>query len=104
MEQFISQFVGGQNTVTAELTTFGIVSIAVLTIWALVWKGWALWKAARSNTHYSKYWFIVLLIVNTAGILEILYIFVFSRNKKGKLQNDSDGMIASEGSDTFNQQ
>lgn len=43
--------------------------------WVLAWKGLALWKAAREN---QKWWFIPLLVVNTLGILEILYIYVFS--------------------------
>ena len=64
-------------------TTTAIGILAVIGIWSLVWKGLALWKSAR-KTH--KIWFIVLLIVNTIGILEILYIFIFSklgkRNKK----------------------
>lgn len=48
----------------------------IVVIWSLVWKGLALWKSARKS---SKIWFIVLLIVNTMGILEILYIFLFSK-------------------------
>lgn len=48
-------------------------------IWGIFWKGWALWKAARAE---SKIWFVVLLIVNTVGILDILYIFVFSKSTK----------------------
>ena len=47
-------------------------------LWSLVWKGWALWKAVKND---SKPWFIVLLVVNTLGILDILYIFVFGKNK-----------------------
>lgn len=50
-----------------------------LLIWTLVWKGLALWKAARKN---HSIWFIVLLALNTLGILEILYIYVFSEPKK----------------------
>ena len=50
-----------------------------LVAWSLVWKGWALWKAAKND---SKPWFIALLIVNTMGILDILYIFVFGKQKK----------------------
>lgn len=50
-----------------------------LLIWTLVWKGLALWKAARKN---HSIWFIVLLMLNTLGILEILYIYVFSEPKK----------------------
>lgn len=48
-------------------------------VWSIVWKGLALWKAAREG---SKGWFIALLIINTAGILEILYLYVFSKNAK----------------------
>lgn len=48
----------------------------ILLIWSLIWKGIALWKAARNS---DKAWFIALLILNTVGILEIFYIFVFSK-------------------------
>lgn len=56
--------------------------------WTLPWKGIALWKAARKG---DKWWFMALLIINTMAILEILYIFVFSKrtglNKKiGKIK------------------
>ncbi len=47
-------------------------------IWSLAWKGVALWKAGRRN---DVGWFVALLIVNTLGILEILYIFIFSKRK-----------------------
>lgn len=52
-----------------------------LFVWVLVWKGMALWKAARRE---DKWWFIALLVVNTVGILEILYIYVFSRGLPGR--------------------
>jgi len=55
------------------------VLFIILIIWALVWKGIALWKAARGE---DKVWYVVLLILNTLGLLEILYIFVFSRREK----------------------
>jgi len=47
-------------------------------IWSVAWKGIALWKAAKND---NLKWFVVLLVVNTAGILEILYIYVFSKKK-----------------------
>lgn len=47
-------------------------------IWVLPWKGFALWRAA-GNKH--KKWFIALLLVNTLAILEIIYIFYFSKQK-----------------------
>ncbi len=52
--------------------------IIVFALWSLVWKGMGLWKAARLG---HKGWFVALLIINTAGILEILYIYVFSKKK-----------------------
>ncbi len=54
----------------------------LLIIWSLVWKGLALWRAARLG---SKVWFVVLLIVNTVGILEILYLYVFSKKSSGQV-------------------
>jgi len=64
-------------------TTAALVLVTIISIWSLVWKGLALWKSSKKN---HLIWFIVLLIVNTIGILEILYIFVFSKIKlrKGK--------------------
>ncbi len=48
-------------------------------IWSFIWKGLALWQAAR-NGH--KGWFVALLLINTLGILEILYIYVFGKAPK----------------------
>jgi len=53
----------------------------VFMVWSFIWKGWALWRAAE-NKH--KPWFIVLLLVNTLGILEILYIFVWGKKQEEK--------------------
>lgn len=53
-----------------------IIILVLLSLWALPWKGVALWKAAR-NGH--TIWFTVLLIVNTVALLEIVYIFFFSK-------------------------
>jgi methionyl-tRNA synthetase len=52
--------------------------IIPLVLWSLIWKGLALWRAARKG---STGWFIALLLVNTAGILEILYLLVFSKEQ-----------------------
>lgn len=53
--------------------------IVLLAVWSLVWKGMALWKSAR---HAHKVWFVVLLVTNTVGILDILYLYVFSKKSK----------------------
>jgi len=67
-------------TLGSIITISALIGIApevlvLAIVWSLIWKGVALWKSARKN---SVPWFIVLLIVNTLGILEILYIFIFS--------------------------
>lgn len=52
---------------------------AIILIWIIIWKLLALWKSARNN---HIVWFLVLAVVNTVGILEILYIYVFSKMGK----------------------
>ena len=52
--------------------------LAIIVTWTLFWKGLSLWKASKRN---SPTWFVVLLVVNTIGILEILYYFLFSEMK-----------------------
>jgi hypothetical protein len=55
------------------------ILIFLLIIWSLFWKGIALWKAVKSN---QKGWFVTLLLINTAGILEIIYIFAIDKKLK----------------------
>jgi hypothetical protein len=63
----------------SPLFGFGLV---VLIIWSLFWKGLALWHSARRE---QPWWFVLLLIVNTAGILEIIYIFFVAKIKLNNL-------------------
>ena len=53
-----------------------VTSLAM--VWSVAWKGVALWRAGR-NAHLG--WFIALFIINSLGILPIIYIFAFSRKK-----------------------
>ncbi len=61
-------------------TQLGIAAwlITLILVWSMVWKLLALWKSARKG-HLA--WFIVMGLINFVGILEILYIFVFSEMK-----------------------
>lgn len=54
--------------------SFFLLAIA----WSLVWKGLALWRAAQRK---EKWWFIAFLLINTLGILEIVYIFAITGGK-----------------------
>ncbi len=73
-------------SIIAEQLGISIWLLLIVAIWSGVWKLLALWKSARKN---SPAWFIVLGIVNTLGILEILYLFVFSEMKGKKKSNKS---------------
>jgi len=57
-----------------------------LITWTFIWKGIALWKSARRG---EKIWFIILLVLNTLGILEIIYIFFVTRKKTAEIQFDN---------------
>ncbi|HVU75390.1 MAG TPA: DUF5652 family protein [Candidatus Paceibacterota bacterium] len=52
--------------------------LLIAILWNIVWKGLALWRAGRLG---HKWWFIVMLVLNTFGILEIIYLFAISGAK-----------------------
>jgi len=56
--------------------------IVLVIAWTLPWKGFALWKSARLT---DRWWFVLLLVINTLAILEILYIFFFSKRREMEL-------------------
>jgi len=62
----------------AQQIGISVVFLIIIILWEGVWKLIAMWKAAKNNSYA---WFIVLAIINTVGILPILYIFVFSKIK-----------------------
>ncbi|HLJ60255.1 MAG TPA: DUF5652 family protein [bacterium] len=49
--------------------------LVLFVVWTLIWKGIALWRSARAG---QPAWFVVLLIVNTVGVLEIVYLVLFA--------------------------
>ena len=52
--------------------------LGIIIAWSIIWKGIALWHAARNS---QLAWYIVLIIVNTVGILEIIYLLFFRKKK-----------------------
>ena len=56
-----------------------IVVITLIILWTLLWKGFSLWNAA---IYRQKGWFFILLIINTLGILEIVYLIWFKGRRK----------------------
>ncbi len=55
-----------------------LIALILIGIWDGIWKLIAMWKSAKKK---SVAWFIILAIFNTAGILPILYIYLFSELK-----------------------
>jgi hypothetical protein len=65
-----------------QLPEWSLIPLIILGLWTLFWKGTALWHAARGN---DSIWFIVLMVVNSVGILEIIYLLAVRKIKLNKL-------------------
>lgn len=63
----------------SEWTKVDPLIIAISIVWIFIWKGFALWKSAELH---HKYWFLAILLINTFGILEIIYLFFVARKYK----------------------
>ncbi|MBX4192389.1 DUF5652 family protein [Candidatus Parcubacteria bacterium] len=56
--------------------------IIFVVVWTIFWKGLALWHSARRG---QCWWFLILMFVNTLGILEIIYLFGVAKLKLNEL-------------------
>jgi hypothetical protein len=54
------------------------ITLYIVIIWSLIWKGIALWRAARLQ---QRNWFVAMLLLNTIGLLEIVYLFRFAKHR-----------------------
>lgn len=61
------------------LTTLPAWVLLIVGAWELIWKGIALWKCGRNK---QLVWFIFILILNTVGILPIIYLLFFQKRKR----------------------
>lgn len=75
----LSSLVRGLPLVDA-LPPFAILVLLIaLALWSTVIKGFALWHAARRG---QPLWFVALLVVNSLGILELVYLLAFRADKR----------------------
>ena len=51
-------------------------AIYVILVWSIIWRGLALWHSAKNS---QRNWFVILLVINTVGILDIIYLFRFAK-------------------------
>jgi hypothetical protein len=64
----------------------GRALVVAVVAWSLAWKGASLWRAARNG---SKPWFVALLLTNTLGLLDAVYLFgVDRRHRLARLEED----------------
>ncbi|MDE2188346.1 MAG: hypothetical protein KGJ35_01300 [Patescibacteria group bacterium] len=57
--------------------SIGLIVIILLALWlicTIMLKAYAMWHAAKRD---EVWWFIALLLINTLGILELVYIIFF---------------------------
>lgn len=57
----------------------GFVILALVVIWEAVWKGIGLWRSARNK---QVWWFVAIFIINSIGILPLIYLVFFDKDKK----------------------
>jgi hypothetical protein len=66
----------------AALFAIAAPFILLIVLWSIFWKGLALWHSARRG---QPWWFVILLFVNTLGILEIVYLSAVAKLKINEL-------------------
>lgn len=67
-------WISGRDVPPGRAAVFGAI-----VAWSLAWKGVSLWRAARNQ---SKPWFVTLLLTNTLGVLDAVYLFGVDRRHR----------------------
>jgi len=60
--------------------------MVIVIIWSLLWKCYSVWLAAKHN---HKKWFVALVVLNTLGILDIIYVFGVLKKKFPEVKSDA---------------
>lgn len=63
------------------LTPELLLLLIAIIIWSAVWKAIAMWHSARNK---QIAWFVIFCIFNTMGLLEILYLGLWQRDRNNK--------------------
>jgi len=67
--------------VLSSLSTNQLTLLILVQVWDLIWKAFALWRAARKR---DIFWFVLLILINSAGLLPAFYLFYISERPKKK--------------------
>ena len=65
--------------ILSDATTSMLIVYLIIALVVILFKGLALWYSAK---HSQKGWFIAVLILNTIGILPLIYLFFFRPDRK----------------------
>lgn len=57
--------------------------IIILLAWTLVWKAFGLWHSAKRNNGIM---FVIMLLVNSAGIIPIVYLLYLKYGKENEIE------------------
>ena len=68
----------------------------LIALWDIVWKAIALWRAAKRG---EVVWFVLLLVLNTAGVLPIIYLLL-KPAPRGRVIGTDQAAISTEGAQT----
>lgn len=58
------------------MSSFFIPFAILFLAWSFLWKGLGLWHSAKRG---DGLWFVAILVINTFGILEIIYLFLVAK-------------------------
>jgi methionyl-tRNA synthetase len=76
------------ETLLQSLSTKEMLVLLAIFFWTIPWKAWGLWLAVKRN---EIWWFLAMLLINTIGVLEIIYIFFIAKqsDKVGAREENS---------------
>ena len=66
-----------------QQSTLTVIGLVIVSIWTLIWKGLALWHTGKNQ---QKKWFVAILILNTAGLLPIIYLLWFKPQEEVRVK------------------
>lgn len=72
------------NTLIFNDPKLDLLFLVITIFWVLPWKIFALWVASKNN---HKIWFVILVIANTFGILEIIYVFAVAKKSWNEVKS-----------------
>ncbi|MFT2816789.1 DUF5652 family protein [Leifsonia sp. A12D58] len=62
-------------------------AVGLAVVWTLAWKSASLWRAAKND---SKPWFGVLLVTNTLGLLDAIYLFGVNGGRRREARTERE--------------